>query len=174
MHHFGAFFWGEAFPFHTMELSVIDHDILPGIEALLSSADLPAKTSVEVRRIGTSDEMVGLIIDRIVIGEKTMTYTLPWLRTRECLPPSKAGDCIVALNGAGQPELLLRLTRVKNMLFGEMTEQDIAEEGKPLRSLEKWQPLHIEVWNEKLAPHKLTVSDSMPVTAEYFKVLSRA
>ena len=100
-----------------------------------------------------------------------MTYSLPWLVERDQGIPPRPGLCVVALDADGSPALLLRLSRVKRLAFGEVSAADIAQEGEPMRDLSAWRPLHIQVWNEKLAAHNLAVSDDMPVTAEYFDVV---
>jgi uncharacterized protein YhfF len=137
----------------------------------LQAAGLAIDTEIDVRRIGTDDRMVNLIIERIATGEKTVTFSLPWLRERLDQPEPVPGLHVVVLDAAGNPALLLRFTRVKNRLFGEMTAADIAHEGLPMRSLDAWRPLHQAVWTEKLAPYGLAVSDDMPVTAEHFELL---
>lgn len=131
-------------------------------------------TEVDVRRIGTDAEMVRLIIERIAIGEKTMTYSLPWLREQTGQPEPVAGMHIIALDARGAPALLMKLKRVQSLKFGKVSAADVAEEGLPMRDIKAWRPLHIAVWNEKLSPYGLEVSDDMPVTAEYFEVLHSA
>jgi uncharacterized protein YhfF len=115
--------------------------------------------------------MVQAIIDRIATGEKSMTYSLPWIAEKENRAPPLAGRYLVALNASGNPALLLRLTEVRNLLFGEVSEKDIEREGIPMRDLAAWRPLHIDVWNEKLAPFGLSVSDDMPTWAESFDLI---
>ena len=141
------------------------------IRAFLETAGVDPKTEVDIRRIGSDDEMVRAIIDVVVRGEKTMTYSLPWLRAHGGQPHPEPGLHVIALDARGQPAILFRLTRVKELKFGQITAADIAEEGVPLRNPEDWRPLHIEVWNEKLADLGLAVVDDMPVTAEYFELL---
>jgi len=125
----------------------------------------------EVRLIGTDPGMVKAIIDRIAIGEKTMTYSLPWIAEKENWDPPAAGRLVFVLDATKQPCMLLRLTRVETLLFGEVTASDIAREGLPMRDLDAWRPLHVDVWNIKLAPFGLEVDDQMPVWAEYFDLL---
>lgn len=151
-----------------------DSHSLPGLEALLRASGVPVSAEVDLRRIGTDDEMVRLIIERIAIGEKTMTYSLPWIARHEGRPEPRAGGYIAPLGPDGRPALLLRLTRVEELRFGEIGEAHIQREGKPLRRIEVWRPLHIEVWNRKLAPLGRTVTEEMPVWAEYFDLVGRA
>ena len=144
------------------------------LRGLLTAAGLPADATVDARRIGTDDAMVEAIIERIAIGEKTMTYSLPWLTEREGRSEPAPGDLIAVLDARGAPRLLLRLRRVRALRFGDVSAVDVAEEGLPMRDIDAWRPLHVAVWNDKLAPHGLEVSDDMPVRAEYFELLADA
>jgi uncharacterized protein YhfF len=146
----------------------IDSELLA---SFLRQAGLDRRDDVDVRRIGTDDAMVQAIIDRIATGEKSMTYSLPWIAERENRTAPIAGRYLVVLNASGNPALLLRLTEIRNLLFGEVSEKDLEREGIPMRSLSAWRPLHIAVWNEKLAPFGLSVSDDMPVWAESFDLI---
>ena len=142
-----------------------------GLEGFLRIAGVDPATECEVRRIGTDDEMVRAIIERIVIGEKTMTYSLPWIAEHEGRDIPVAGLHVVALDASGSPALLMRITRVEKLAFGVVDESHIQREGIPMRTMAAWRPLHIDVWNEKLAPLGMAVSDEMPVWAEYFDLV---
>jgi len=141
------------------------------LACFLEKAGLARESNVDIRRIGTDDAMVQAIIDRIATGEKSMTYSLPWIAEQESRPAPVAGLHLVVLNASGSPALLLKLTEVRKLLFGEVSEEDIKREGIPMRSLSAWRPLHISVWNEKLSPYGLSVSDDMPVWAENFDLI---
>ena len=141
------------------------------LEGFLRKAVVDPTTVCEVRRIGTDDEMVRVIIERIAIGEKTMTYSLPWIAEHEGRDVPGAGLHVVVLDASGSPALLMRFTRVEKLVFGAVDETHIQREGIPMRTMEAWRPLHIDVWNEKLAPLGMTVGDEMPVWAEYFDLI---
>ena len=128
----------------------------------------------EVRRLGTDKAMVDRILEVIERGEKTMTFSLPWVAEHERLPAPAPGRHIVLLDADDAPRLLLRLTDVKPRAFGEVDADDLAREGIPMRDPEAWRDLHTLVWNGKLAPLGLAVSDDMPVWAEYFDLLATA
>ena len=144
----------------------------PELEALLEAAGLPNDAPVESRRIGTDDAMVDAIIERIAIGEKTMTYSLPWLAEHDGRTPPEAGRLVAVLDARGRPALLLRLTGVDTLAFGEVGPGHIQREGIPMRDIDAWRPLHIAVWDEKLGAIGRRVSDDMPVWAEYFDLLA--
>ena len=129
----------------------------------------------QVRWIGLDDESTEQIIDLIETGDKTGTFTLPWIIERTDQPDPKVGDPIILIDFHGKPRLLVRLTSIHQVSFGTVTEDDIAIDGTPVRTLEIWKPLHTQYWNALLTPFDMTVSEDMPVLVEAFELLeSRA
>ena len=126
----------------------------------------------QVRWIGLDHDSTEQIFELIASGDKTGTFTLPWIVERTNQPEPRVGDPIILIDFAGEPRMLLRLTRIHTVLFGEVTEADIAIDGSPVRSLEIWKPLHTQYWGPMLAPFELTVSDDMPVLVEAFELLA--
>ena len=133
---------------------------------------LKAGRDFHVRWIGLDHASTEEIIELIETGDKTGTFTLPWIVERTDHPNPHVDDPIILIDFTGQPRLLLRLTRIYSKLFGQITAEDIAIDGSPVRSLDIWQPLHIGYWNALLSPFKLEVSDDMPVLIEHFELLS--
>ena len=128
----------------------------------------------QVRWIGLDHETTEQIIELIAAEDKTGTFTLPWIVERTDQPDPQVGDCIILIDFDGKPRLLVRLTRIHTAPFGEITEDDIAIDGSPVRSLDIWRPMHIQYWNAMLAPFDLKVSDDMPVLVEAFELLEVA
>ncbi|MDX2143666.1 MAG: ASCH domain-containing protein [Rhodospirillaceae bacterium] len=126
---------------------------------------------VPVRWIGLDAPTTRQIFDLITARDKTGTFTLPWIvaRTGEAAP--KAGDDIVLIDFDGTPTLLVRLTKVHAVRFGEIAAADIAVDGSPVRDLAVWKPMHTVYWNALLKPFGLSVSDDMPVWVEAFDLL---
>lgn len=124
---------------------------------------------VETRRLGADPAMVERILAVITGGEKTMTFSLPWLAEEEGRLPPAPGRLIVLLDAEDSPRLLLRLTAVRACRFGEVDAEDLAREGVPMRDPEAWRELHEWVWNARLKPLGKRVSAEMPVWAEYFE-----
>lgn len=146
----------------------------PAVRALLDAHAITGEAGRdwEVRRLGTDEAMVERILTVIERGEKTMTFSLPWLAEHEGLPAPESGRHLVLLDASGAPRLLLRLTAVKPRAFGAVDSGDLAREGIPMRDPEAWRALHTLVWNGKLAPIGREVSDAMPVWAEYFDLVA--
>jgi len=127
----------------------------------------------QVRWIGLDDESTEQVIELIESGDKTGTFTLPWIIERTDQADPKDGDPIILIDFRGQPRLLVRLTRVYGVTFGTVTEADIAIDGSPVRSLDVWKPLHTQYWNALLAPFDMTISEDMPILVEPFELLER-
>jgi uncharacterized protein YhfF len=148
----------------------------PALDAFLAaarSANPAARIGqdVLVRWIGLDAPTTRQIFDLIRAGDKTGTFTLPWIvaRTGETAP--KAGDDIVLIDFDGTPTLVVRLTKVHEVRFGAITAADIAIDGSPVRDLAVWKPMHTVYWNALLKPFGLSVSDDMPVWVEAFELL---
>jgi len=135
----------------------------------LPGADLPNK--YEVRWIGLDAESTTEILDLIRVRDKTGTFTLPWIVARTEQPTPRVGAAIILIDFDGSPALLIRLTDIREVSFGEITAKHTVIDGPPVRDLSIWKPLHTRYWNALLAPLDMTVSDDMPVWIEKFELL---
>jgi len=133
--------------------------------------DAAACASVQVRWIGLDAPTTRSIFELIREGDKTGTFTLPWIVERTGLAPPAIGQRMVLIDHDGTPVLLLRTTEVREVVFGRVTAADIAIDGSPVRDPAIWKPLHTDYWNALLQPFGLAVSDDMPFWAERFTLL---
>ncbi len=140
-------------------------------EARAALPDAGLGDGYQVRWIGLDAPSTDQIIELIRQGDKTGTFTLPWIVERTDQPEPKAGDAIILIDFAGTPTLLVRLTQVRPVRFGDVTAADIAIDGTPVRDLAVWKPLHTVYWNGLLAPFDLAVSDDLMFWAEPFELL---
>ena len=125
----------------------------------------------EVRWIGLDDETTEQVIELIVAGDKTGTFTLPWIVEHTDTPAPAPGDTIILVDFKGHPRLVVRLTEITEVAFGQITAEHTAIDGSPVRDLDVWIPLHTHYWNNLLAPYQLSVSKDMPVLVEKFELL---
>jgi len=133
-----------------------------------SLTDVLLSDTYEVRWIGLDDETTRQVIELIQSGDKTGTFTLPWIVERTGQPEPAVGAPIILVDFDGHPQLLVRLTGIEEVPFGKITGAHTAIDGTPVRALEVWKPLHTSYWNSMLAPHGLVVTDEMPVWVETF------
>ena len=145
---------------------------VPGLAAFLAPYGV-SPADCDVRRLGADAEMVARILAVIGRGEKTMTFSLPWLAEVEGKTPPSAGRCLVLLDADGAPAVLARISEVRTLSFGAVDATHLAREGIPMRDPEAWRDLHRWVWNVRLEPLGRSVADDMPVWAEYFDVLAQ-
>ncbi len=143
-------------------------------QAQAACPELLAANGYQVRWIGLDAETTLQIFDLIRIGDKTGTFTLPWIVERTGQPVPQVGDCIILIDMAGTPTLLVRLERIHLVPFGEITNDDTAVDGTPVRDISVWKPLHTQYWGGMLAPHGLAVTDDMPVWIEAFSLVHDA
>lgn len=140
-------------------------------EARADRPDVDWPDSYQVRWIGLDAESTRQIFDLIRTGDKTGTFTLPWIVERTDQPVPRAGDCIVLIDFDGTPTQLVRLGEIRLVRFGAVTAADTAIDGSPVRDPAVWKPLHTIYWNGLLQPFGLTVADDMPFWAEPFTLL---
>jgi len=125
----------------------------------------------QVRWIGLDADTTNQIIELITAGDKTGTFTLPWVVEQTGQPEPAVGDLIILIDFEGVPALVVRLTEIELVSFGAITEQHTAIDGTPVRDLNVWKPMHTDYWNRMLAPFGLSVSDNMPVLVEKFELI---
>jgi uncharacterized protein YhfF len=125
----------------------------------------------QVRWIGLDAPTTRQIFDLIRAGDKTGTFALPWVFERTGQPVPRRGDELILIDFDGTPTMVVRLTGVRDLVFGRITAADIAIDGSPVRDLAIWKPLHTQYWNSLLKPFGLAVRDDMPCWAEPFELV---
>lgn len=125
----------------------------------------------QVRWIGLDRETTLQVIELIGAGDKTGTFTLPWVVERTEQPTPAVGDTIILIDFDGHPHQIVRLTNIEKVAFGAITETHTAIDGTPVRDLAIWKPLHTNYWNGMLAPFDRQVDEDMPVWVEKFELL---
>jgi uncharacterized protein YhfF len=135
----------------------------------LEHADLAAE--YQPRWIGLDDSTTEDVIELIRSGDKSGTFTLPWIIEHTDQPTPAVGDPIILVDFKGRPRLLVRLTDITTVAFGDITATHTRIDGTPVRDLAVWKPLHTRYWNNLLAPYQLEVSTAMPVLVEKFELL---
>ena len=135
----------------------------------LAQARLP--NEYEARWIGLDAESTKQVLDLIRDGDKTGTFTLPWIVEHTDQPTPRVGAAIILIDFDGTPALLVRLTDIFEVPFGQITAEHTAIDGSPVRDLSVWKPMHTQYWNSMLAPFAMSVSAEMPVWIEKFELL---
>ena len=125
----------------------------------------------QVRWIGLDHASTEEVLELIASGDKTGTYTLPWIVGQTSQPAPAIGDTIIMIDFEGHPRQLVQLTHIERVDFGAITTAHTAIDGTPVRDLAIWKPLHTSYWNMLLAPFGRSVSDDMPVWVEQFRLL---
>jgi uncharacterized protein YhfF len=124
-----------------------------------------------VRWIGLDHTTTEEVLELIRSGDKTGTFTLPWIIEKTGDPTPSIGDNIILIDYGGHPQLILRLTEISTVPFGQISEIHTAVDGSPVRDLAIWKPLHTQYWNNMLAEFGMSVSDEMPVWIEKFDLV---
>jgi uncharacterized protein YhfF len=149
--------------------------IQPNIQAIdlfwvEAKARLPhLEDAYHVRWIGLDEETTYEILDYIQSGEKSATYTLPWVNEAYGWPNGSKGMPIILLGFDGSPAMIVETTEVIEINFGNIDGTISGLDGPPVRDIDIWRTLHTTYWNDILRPLKLSCSPDMPVLVEKFK-----
>ena len=128
----------------------------------------------QVRSIGIDEETTDLIIKFIKTGEKTGTYSLPWLIEAEGYPKTTPNTSIILVSYAGIPKVVVQITSIYETKFGNISLDDTSLDGPPVRDLDVWIPLHTKYWDGLLSRYNRVCTPDMPVLVEKFKFVYAA
>ena len=122
----------------------------------------------QVRSLGIDAETTTQIFEYIKTRDKVATFSLPWVIEANGFPYSEPDTPIVLCNYEGTPNLIVRLTDVRETTFGEIGYAESSLDGPPVQDPEVWIPLHRKYWNGLLAAYGRACTDDMPVLIEPF------
>ena len=127
--------------------------------------------SYRLRHFGDSAGMANVLLNLILSGQKTGTFTTPWLfEGDENLTPVMGGYSVVT-DFDGKPGVLLRTTGVKTLPYNQISEEDTQYEGPGARALEVWRQIHWSYFTRVLEPKGKVPTEEMPITVERFEVV---
>ena len=96
------------------------------------------------------------------------TFSLPWVLEANHFPHPKVGMPILLCDYDGMPRLVVKLTGLRNITFGEMGINESSLDGPPVQDPDIWIPLHRNYWNGLLSKYDRECTDDMPVLVEPF------
>lgn len=134
---------------------------------------VPADAPVRIRRFGETRAVTDRILPLVLVGEKTITTTTPWLDEFDPAQRPVEGAYSVVVDADAQPVAVLRTTVVRTLPFEAVTEDDTRYEGKPVRPLAAWRDVHVRFFDRVLKPIGKAWTPGMPVTLERFEVVCR-
>jgi len=142
-------------------------------EAFLADAakavpGLDAGDDQRVRCTGWDDETSTNICNLIIQGEKTGTFSLPWLHAKNPDSRPQIGEYIIQTTFDGKPQALLQTRALELVTFGDIDASYTALDGPSVRDVEVWRGIHTKHWNGLLEPHGMAVAEDMPVVVEKF------
>ncbi len=133
----------------------------------------PADGYYRVRSIGGTPETTEAITRLILAGDKTGTFTSPWMYEGDRSITPVVGGYSVLTDSKGAPAAVLKTTMLMTLPFNQITENETAVDGPPVRPLEIWRPIHVDFFTNELAARGKSFAQDMPVTVEAFEVVCR-
>ncbi len=140
-------------------------------ECQLKISPPPASDFFRVRHFGEDARVADLLVGLIASGQKTGTFTSPWLFEGKPNETPVVGGYTVVTNFLAEPRLLLRTTGVSTMHFDEISEKETSLDGPAVRNLDVWRRVHWAYFGRKLADLDRKPSPDMPITIEKFEVV---
>ncbi len=131
----------------------------------------PADGFYRVRFLGGTPEITEAITKLILAGDKTGTFTSPWMYEGDRSITPVAGGYSVLTDSHGDPAAVLKTTFLMTVPFNQITEKETAIDGPPVRPLEVWRPVHVTFFTGELNARGKTFVEDMPVTVEAFEVV---
>jgi len=143
-----------------------DSDELNAFWATVLAETTLTADSYTARWIGLDRESTFQVFELIKCGDKTGTFTLPWIIEAAGDPEPVIGDAIILIDIDGHPHQVIQITDIEQVAFGDITAEHTSVDGSPVRDLSIWKPLHTSYWNAMLAPFGKQVDAAMPVWVE--------
>lgn len=126
---------------------------------------------IEILKIsfGGTDPEKDDLADKVIKGQKTATSSLEEYYLLGIKKRSKVGDYFSVLDSSGNEVALVRIEKVRNVKFGNITDKFAVEEGDG--SLENWKAIHQPYYSELLQKIGKELNDETILVCEWFKVI---
>lgn len=131
----------------------------------------PADGFYRVRSIGGTPKSTDVITKLILAGDKTGTFTSPWMYEGDRSITPEVGAYSVLTDSENIPRAILRTTELLTLPFNRITEEETAVDGPAIRPLNIWSPIHVTFFTKELDARGKEFSKDMPVTVEKFEVV---
>lgn len=118
--------------------------------------------------LGIYAERTTQIFEYFKTRDIVATSSLHWVIEANGLPYFEPGTPIVLCNYVGTPHFIVRLTDVRETIFGDIGYAESSLDRPPVQCPEEWLPLHRRYWNVLLAANGRECTDDMPVLIEPF------
>jgi uncharacterized protein YhfF len=115
-----------------------------------------------------ADELIRLVLD----GPKRATAGMLAEFEREGAPVDRVGDRWIALDGAGHPRAVLRVTEVRIGPFDSVDAAFAWDEGEGDRTLDNWKADHLAYFTRRCAELRIAWSEvDVPIVFQRFELV---
>ena len=127
--------------------------------------------SYRVKHIGSDAEICERLLALILSGQKTGTFTLPWLHGHHPDWVPEHGGLVIYTDFSDTPRALIRQSKPAFAAYDEINAIHTACEGPGARDPNVWRQIHWPYWTAQLKPYGLKPATDMPVCIERFTLL---
>jgi uncharacterized protein YhfF len=125
----------------------------------------------KVKRLGTNAAICERLLALILSGQKTGTFTLPWLHGHHPDWAPATDGLVIYTDFNDAPRALVRQKKPAFAAYADIDDGHTACEGPGARDAKIWRQIHWPYWTAQLAPYGLAPAPDMPVCVERFTLL---
>lgn len=133
-----------------------------------------AAVEPRVRRFGNTPDVCRNLLNLIVAGEKTATFSLLWEHEASGEPLPRRGDVYIVTDYEGAPGCAIRILNVSSVPYRDIGIEQTRHEGPLARSVEAWRRIHWPYWTAALQKIGRGPTEDMIVLFQQFEVVYAA
>jgi uncharacterized protein YhfF len=137
----------------------------------LGNSEIDPASSYQIWHFGNTAEMADELLERVLVGKKTATASLPWEYDERPSETPTVGVHSVVTDFHGHPKCIVRTIEVRVLPFCDVGPQFASDEGEGDQSLEYWRDVHWKYFSEQCRQHGKKPSETMHVLCERFALL---
>jgi len=126
--------------------------------------------SIEKIKFGGTSFEIDDLANKVLIGEKVATSSLLEYYLIGKKKRSKTGNLFSILDSADREVAVVRIEKIENVKFGDITEEFAKEEGDG--SLDNWRTIHEPYYSELLSSVGKELNKDTLLVCEWFKIVS--
>lgn len=125
----------------------------------------------DVAAFGDDPKMMDELASLVLEGSKRATAPLLRDFVSKGLPPPKAGDFVVVVDGTGSPCCVYETTSAEVRPLNEIDEAFAFDEGEGDKSLDYWKSVHYPYYKRQSESEGFALTDAIEIVLERFRVV---
>ena len=163
--------------FLDFDIRIKEKSRLPNLDDIESFCNKARQSKPElgeffqVRSLGGNEEGTNKILHFIKSGEKTGTFSLPWISEEEGQKNTISGTNVVLIDYYRRPKVIVQIINPYLKRFDQIDHEATKLDGPTIREVKVWKEIHLKYWNSALSKYNKKCQNDMPVLVEPFEVI---